>query len=255
MHAAVARESELRTGPRAGTPPTAGRQSRTRAAAATPQAWTMATTSSLARLLLLLLLGAVGSLRVGAPYAAAGAGRAKRGGGAARAGQRDDRRVRMVSQHSSGTDRRAVLARGLGLGIGAAVVPSLEWGLLPMSARAAETPVDGAGGAASAAAAAAAAALLEVRLRPTLLPHDFPPGAPTHHPPQTKARRTSHTLVIQVIPAMASGAPATNATISKELVSEIEQRTLMLEKDYGGRNLVSDPLMLLYPLEIWTIFL
>ena len=200
----------------------------------------MATTRrSLARLLLFLLLGAVGSLRVGAPYAAAAAGRAKRGGSAARAGQRDDRRVRMVSQHPSGTNRRAVLARGLGLGIGAAVVPSLEWGLLPMSTRAAETPVDGAGGAAS-AATAAAAALLEVRLRPTLLLHDFPPGAPTHHPPQPKARRASHTVAIQVIPAMASGAPATNATISKELVSEIEQRTTMLEKDYGGRNLVSD---------------
>ena len=45
--------------------------------------------------------------------------------------------------------------------------------------------------------------------------------------------------LIELIPAMPFGAPATNATIPRELVGEIERRTIMLESEYGGRNLVS----------------
>ena len=51
----------------------------------------------------------------------------------------------------------------------------------------------------------------------------------------TAARR-----LLEMIPAMEYGAPATNATLPAQVVQTIEAHTLALEQQYGGRNLIHD---------------
>jgi hypothetical protein len=46
--------------------------------------------------------------------------------------------------------------------------------------------------------------------------------------------------LLESIPAMAYGAPATNATLPAELVQSIEAQTVTLERQFGGRNLIRD---------------
>ena len=46
--------------------------------------------------------------------------------------------------------------------------------------------------------------------------------------------------LLALIPAMPFGAPATNATLPKGLVADIDARAASLERSFGGRNVIAD---------------
>ena len=51
---------------------------------------------------------------------------------------------------------------------------------------------------------------------------------------------SSAAALLQLIPDMPFGAPATNETLSQNVVSQIEAGALSLEGGFGGRNIISD---------------